>query len=139
MITIQVEEEIHEMNKRALALKVQEAYRTSKGIAMRRFIDKEQSPQCQIDIDTVTEHFMEMWARPREDFREAEEDSIFHLESRITGQEEEEMEKFMLNEKNIEEVIKSRDDLSTCGVDGISYRIMKGAGAEGIKFMQHLV
>jgi hypothetical protein len=43
MITIQVEGEILEMNKRALALKVQEAYRTSKGIAMRRFIDKEQS------------------------------------------------------------------------------------------------
>jgi hypothetical protein len=59
MITIQVEEEIHEMSKRALALKGQEAYRTPKGIAMRRFIDKEQSPQCQIDMDTVKNYFRE--------------------------------------------------------------------------------
>jgi hypothetical protein len=45
------------MNKRAQALKIQEAYRTSKGITMRRFIDREQSPQCQIEMERVTEHF----------------------------------------------------------------------------------
>jgi hypothetical protein len=53
--------------------------------------------------------------------------------------EEEEMEAFMLDEKNIAEVIKSREDLSASGVDGISYRIMKGAGAAGVKFMKLLV
>jgi hypothetical protein len=41
MITSNVSGEIEEMNKRAQALKVQEAYRTSKGITMRRFIDKQ--------------------------------------------------------------------------------------------------
>jgi hypothetical protein len=58
MISTQVSGEIEEMNKRAQAqaqaLKVQEAYRTSKGITIRRFIDKKQSPQRQIEIERVT-------------------------------------------------------------------------------------
>jgi hypothetical protein len=139
MITTQVEGEIGEMSKKAHALKVQEAYRTSKGIAMRRFIDQEQSPQCQIEMETVKEHFREVWARPEEDFVEADADSIFHLEPKMTPEDEETLEEFMLNEKNISEVIKSREDLSASGVDGISYRILKGAGAEGVKFMKHLI
>jgi hypothetical protein len=127
------------MNKKAQALKIQEAYRTSKGIAMKRFMEKEQSPQCQIDMGDVTEHFRTTLSRPLEDFVEAEEKSSFYLESRITDEDEDEMEEFMLNEKNIAEVIKSREDLSACGVDGISYRIMKGAGAEGVKFMKNII
>jgi hypothetical protein len=49
------------------------------------------------------------------------------------------MTKFMIDETSIEAVIKSRDDLSACGVDGISYQIMKGVGAEGVAFMKLLV
>jgi hypothetical protein len=49
------------------------------------------------------------------------------------------MEELMLDEKNIAEVIKSREDLSASGVDGISYRIMKTAGTEGVKFMKFLI
>jgi hypothetical protein len=49
------------------------------------------------------------------------------------------MEEFILNGKNIAAIIKTRGDLSACGVDGINYRIMKGAGAEGVKFMQQLM
>jgi hypothetical protein len=127
------------MNKRAQEPKVQEAYRTSKGITMRRFIDKQQSPQCQIDMQIVTEHSRETWSRPDENFVEAREYSIFHLDGRITETEEEEMTRFMIDEANIEAIIKSRDDLSACGVDGISYRIMKGAEAEGVVFMKLLV
>jgi hypothetical protein len=36
-------------------------------------------------------------------------------------------------------VIKSREDLSACGIDGISYRIMKGTRTEGFAFMKLLV
>jgi hypothetical protein len=54
MIISNVSGEIEEMNKRAQALKVQEVYRTSKGITMKRFIDKQQSPKCQIDMQIVT-------------------------------------------------------------------------------------
>jgi hypothetical protein len=126
MILTQVEGEIGKMNKRSQALKVQEAYRTPKGIAIRRFVDKEQSPQCQIEEETVKEHFREVWARPREDFVEAEENTKFHIEPQIVQEDDEALEEFMLNEKNIRQVIKSRQDLSACGVDGISYRIMKG-------------
>jgi hypothetical protein len=57
MTTTQVEGEIQETYKRSQALKIQGAYRTSKGIALRRFIDKEQFPQCQTEMETVTEHF----------------------------------------------------------------------------------
>jgi hypothetical protein len=45
----------------------------------------------------------------------------------------------MIDEMNIEIVIKSTDVLSACGVDGISYRIIKGAGAEGVAFIKLLV
>jgi hypothetical protein len=64
---------------------------------------------------------------------------MFHLEQKIGEDEEAQMEAFMLNEKNIADVIRSRADLSVCGVDGISYRIIKGAGGQDIKFLRLLV
>jgi hypothetical protein len=75
----------------------------------------------------------------RYEFVEAEENSILHLDAKITEREEEEMETFMLDDKNIEVVIKPREDLSASGVDGISYRIMKGTGTAGVKLMKLLV
>jgi hypothetical protein len=54
LIATEIEGETHEMNKKAQTLKIQEARRTSKGIVMRRFIDKEQSPQCQVKMAEVT-------------------------------------------------------------------------------------
>jgi hypothetical protein len=71
------------MNKKSQALKVQEAYQTSKWIAMKRFIGKEQSSQCHIGTAEVTEHFRVTWARSLDDFVKAEEETIFHLEPRI--------------------------------------------------------
>jgi hypothetical protein len=41
MLTTQVSGEIDQMNKKASALKIQETYSTSKGITMKRYIDKE--------------------------------------------------------------------------------------------------
>jgi hypothetical protein len=68
---------------------------------------------------------------------------IFHLEERITAvekeDEEEEMVKFMLYEKNITNIIKLCDDLNACGTDRINYQIMKRARADRIEFMQLLV
>jgi hypothetical protein len=90
-------------------------------------------------MDAVTEHFRATWARSLEDFVDAEQDAVFHLEPQITEEDEEDMEEFVLNENNITEVIKSREDLSACGVDGISYRVMKVAGTEGVKFIQNSV
>jgi hypothetical protein len=52
------------MNKKANALKIQKAQRTSKGTTMKKYIDKQQSPQCQIEMEDVTEHFTRTWARP---------------------------------------------------------------------------
>jgi hypothetical protein len=77
LITTQVEGAIHEMNKKAQVLQIQEAHRPLKTATMRRFIDKKQSPQCQIDMAKVTEHFRETWSRPLEDVVEAEEDLVF--------------------------------------------------------------
>jgi hypothetical protein len=42
----------------------------------------------------------------------------------------------MLSNANIQAVIRSRDDLSACGNDGTTYRTMKAAGPEAIKFMK---
>jgi hypothetical protein len=97
------------MNKRANPLKIQKAYPTSKGITMRMYIDKEQSLQCQIDMDSVTDHFRKTWARPEHEFIEAEASSMFHLEAVLTEKEEEkeEMQSFMLDEKKIAEVSRS--------------------------------
>jgi hypothetical protein len=90
-------------------------------------------------METVSEYFMEIWSRPLEDTAETEGGSMFHLDPGIIAQEGEDMQEYMLDEKNIAEVIKSRQDLSASGVDGISYRIMKGAGTEGVKFIQNIV
>jgi hypothetical protein len=106
---------------------------------MRRYIDKEQSPQCQIEMEEVTEHFTKSCARPEQDFIEANQGSIFHMEARNTEKEEDELQGFMLDEEKIAEVIKSRDDLSANGIDGISYPAIKGAGPEGVKFVRTLV
>jgi hypothetical protein len=107
-------------------------------MAMRSFIDKEQSPQCQIDVETVKEYFRDIWARPRNDFPEAEENMKFHLEPRITT-EEEALGEYMPNNKKIMEVIKSRENFRACGVDDISSRIMKAAGPEEVGFMKYLI
>jgi hypothetical protein len=58
------------------------------------------------------ECFKKIWSRPKETFIETENESVFHLEERITEVKEEEMVSFMLDEKNIMKVIKSRNDLS---------------------------
>jgi hypothetical protein len=84
ILTTQVSGEIEEMNKKAIAMKLQESSRTSKGITMRRYIDKEQSPQCQIEMEEVTEYFTKTWARPEQDFIKANQGSRFPLEARIT-------------------------------------------------------
>jgi hypothetical protein len=139
LLTTQVSGEIEEMNKKAGMLKIQESYRTSKGITMRRYIDKEQSPQCPIEMNEVTDHFTRTWAKPEQQFIEAEPESRYHLEAKITDDEEEKLQGYLLDEKKIAEVIKSRDDLSANGTDGISYRVIKAAGAEGVKFVRTLV
>jgi hypothetical protein len=72
---------------------------------------------------------------------------MFHQEAVLTEKEEEkekeEMQSFMLDEKKIAEVIRSRDDLSANRIDGISHRVIKaagaGAGAEGVKFVRILL
>jgi hypothetical protein len=45
----------------------------------------------------------------------------------------------MLSEDNIRDVIRSRDDLSACGNDGINYQIMKAADPEGVRFMRTII
>jgi hypothetical protein len=45
----------------------------------------------------------------------------------------------MLSDDNILDVIRLRDDLSVCGNDGISYRTVKAAGPQGVKFIRHII
>jgi hypothetical protein len=138
VIFSQVEGEIEGITKQMQAQKVQEAYRTTKSIAMKRYIDKKSMPQCDIDKGQVEEYFRETWAKPVTGFTEATEGSPLFLEPRIPGDADNEMEEFMMDESNIKKVINSRQDLSACGPDGISYRILKSAGEEGVKYMKIL-
>jgi hypothetical protein len=139
MISTQVTAELDGLRERTQALKVQEAYRVSKSVAMKRYIDTVQSPPCQIDREALTEHFARSWARGTDQFQEAREGAEFHLEAKIGDTEHEELEASMLDEKRIRDVIKSRQDLSASGVDGIGYRIIKAAGKEGVSFMRLLI
>jgi hypothetical protein len=139
-ILTEAAKEIKGMAERLHAAKVQEAYSTSPGIAMKRFIDHRVSPPCRIEKELVTSHFREAWARPHEPFEEAPEGHPFHLESRISEENgSADMMEFMLSEKNIKEVIQSRQDLSSNGNDGVGYRIIKAAGQEGVKFMKLII
>jgi hypothetical protein len=134
MISNQVTSEFEGLRQRTQALKIQEAYRTSKGITVRRFIDQAPSPQCPIQKEVITDHFARNWSEGITGFREAPEGTEFHLEKRIGDQEDDELQAFMQEEKNIEQVIRSRQDMSACGIDGISYRIIKAAKKEHPKW-----
>jgi hypothetical protein len=57
MVSTKVSGELEGMNERMQTQKVREAYRMSPSIAIRRYVDKVQSPQCPIGRETVTAHF----------------------------------------------------------------------------------
>jgi hypothetical protein len=139
LISSHVTGEQAQLNERAQALRVQDAYRTSKSIAMKRYVDKVQSPQCRIEKEEITAHFGTSWSAGIDEFREAAPESEFYLEPKIEEAEGDEMAIYMLDERNIDAVIKSRQDLSASGADGISYRIIKKAGKGGVKFIRILV
>jgi hypothetical protein len=106
---------------------------------MRRYVDKVQSPQCPIGKETVTTHFTATWAPPMEDFEEALPGTDVCLDQRIPAEGSEEMEEYMVEEKHIRDVINSRDDLSACGVDGVSYQLFKAAKQGSIEFMKYII
>jgi hypothetical protein len=139
LIVSEVAGEIEGIGKQMHSQKVQEAYRTTKSIAMKRYIDKRNSPQCEIPRAEVEDHYRGIWAKPAAHFKEAEEGSPLFLEAKIPEEATTEMEEFMMDEENIREVIRSRQDLSACGTDGISCRVLKQAGEDGVNFMKKII
>jgi hypothetical protein len=129
--------ELKGMGERLLAAKVQEAYETSPGNAMKRFIERKVSPPCRIEKEVITSHFRETLAPLHEEFEEAPGEHPFHLQARITEENgSEDMEELMLSDKSIKAVLPSRQDVSANGNNGIGYRIIKATGPQGIKFMK---
>jgi hypothetical protein len=118
---------------------VRESYNATKSIAMRRYVTKKHSPPCAIDKDVIHNYFQRSWATPPQNFQEAQSDTPFFLKSKIPDDASETMEEFMLNDKNIKDVINSRSDIGACGPDGINNTILKLAGKEGIRFMKNLI
>jgi hypothetical protein len=63
----------------------------------------------------VTEHFAKTWAKPENDFQEAERDARFALQPRITDNNQEEMEGIMEISRNsirgskVRKICSSRD------------------------------
>jgi hypothetical protein len=49
------------------------------------------------------------------------------------------MEEYMVEEKHIRDVVNSRDDLSACGLDGVSYQLFKTARQGSIECMKHII
>jgi hypothetical protein len=92
----EVSGELEGMNEGMRTQKVREAHRTSPSIAMRRHIDKAQSPQCPIGKETVTAHFTATWAPPREDFEEALRTTDVYLDQQLPAEGSEEMEEHMV-------------------------------------------
>jgi hypothetical protein len=133
-------DETNQVMKRFQAWKIQETYRTSKSAAMRRFINKKESPPCQIEEEKICQHFRKTWSPPDKVFFEAEVGTLFDLEEKLPNQDvPEEMTNFMLSRDDIKAVLRSRDDISACGNDDINYRIIKAAGPEAIKFMRRII
>jgi hypothetical protein len=120
MINAELSGELEGRNERMQTQKVREAYRTSPSIAMRRYVDKVQSPQCPIGRETVTAHFIATWAPPREHFDERWSDTDVYFDQKIPEEASEEIEEYMVEDKRIRDVINSRHDLNACGVNGIS-------------------
>jgi hypothetical protein len=139
MVSRKVSGELEGMNERMQTQKVRDAYRTSPSIAMRRYVDKIQSPQCPIGRETVIAYFTATWAPPREDFEEALPNTDVYLDQKIPAEGSEETEEYMVEEKHIRDVINSRDDLSACGVDGVSYQLFKAAKQGSVEFMKHII
>jgi hypothetical protein len=139
VIISELDGELKEMNGQLHTQLVRETYNSAKSIAMKRYVNKKQYTPCPIDKKAIHKHFQKVWATPSHDFIEATEESPLFLDSKIPTEAAETMEEFMLNEKNITEVIKSRKDQSSCGPDGISNLILKAAGKEGIRFMKNII
>jgi hypothetical protein len=139
LITSELNGELEEMNKQLHTQVVREAYNTTKGITMRRYINKKQSPPCAINKEEIHRFFQNSWASPTLDFEEALPDSPLYLDPKIPEDATETMKEFMLNEKNINDVIKSRSDIGAFGPDGIGNTIVKAAGEEGIRFMKNII
>jgi hypothetical protein len=55
MVSTQVTAELDGLRERTQALKIQDAYRVSNSIAMKRYVDTVQGPPCQIDREALTE------------------------------------------------------------------------------------
>jgi hypothetical protein len=62
-----------------------------------------------------------------------------HLDQNIPAEGSEEMEEYMVEEKHTRDVINSRDDLSACGVDGVSCQLFKAAKQGSVEFMKHII
>jgi hypothetical protein len=119
--------------------RVQECYRASKSIAMRRYVNTKESPTCPIDPVAITRHYEDVWAPPPEGFQPAEEDSVFFLNQRIPKEGSDEMMEYLTKDENIKAIIKSRSDENACGMDGIGNQIFKAAKGEGVKFIKKIL
>jgi hypothetical protein len=106
---------------------------------MRRYVGKIQSLRCLIGRETVTAHFTATWAPLREDFEETLPNTDVYVDQKIPAEGSEEMAQYMVEEKHIRDVINSRDDLSACGVDGVSCQLFKAAKQGSIEFMKHII
>jgi hypothetical protein len=139
-ITEAIADETKGMTERFTRQKIQDTYRTSKSTVMKKYINKQESPPCPIDQNVICKYFQETWRPPRQTFFEADENTKFFLHRKLPDDDiPKKMMEYMLSDDNIRDVIRSCDDLSARGNDGISYQIVKAAGLQGVDFMRHII
>jgi hypothetical protein len=107
---------------------------------MKRSINKREPLPCPIDEVEIYDYFKEASESTERIFYQTELDSPFSLHCKLPDKNViKAMKDSTRAEDNIRDIIRSRDELSASGNDGISHKIMKARGAEAVKFMRYII
>jgi hypothetical protein len=107
---------------------------------MKKSINTRESPPCPIDEVEIYDYLKKAEESTERIFYQAELDSPFSLHYKLLDENViEAMKDSTLAENNIRDVIRSRDELSASGNDGVSHKITKARGAEAVKFMRYII
>ena len=113
--------------------KVQQAFRECPRRAIRYYVDKANSPNCNIPLNTIHQELGARWANQQ--FDPDTEGSCWEIIHRMNESDRKYLNRLMTSRDHFEEVIKSRDITSAHGPDGIGYWALQLNIKAGTSFM----
>ena len=128
--------ELESRENKQRAFKVQQAFRECPRRAMRYYVDKANSPNCNIPLDTIQKEFGKRWAS--EQFNPDSDGSCWNITHKMSESDKKYLLRLMTSKDHFEGVIKSRDITSAHGPDGIGYWALQLNIEAGTKFMIEL-